>query len=316
MKTNFEISVEACRGSRHRENGKAGKRGIRNAVVARALKLLSCGAAFFCCVAYASEQQVIVDGAQRLGGVVRTSGHNVPLLHALEQILPTSYSVNVPNAGAWADAPVSWHSGEPVARVLGDVLSVDASLQARVDTDLRLVTVTARPRRALADGGVAAAGAAAKTVAAATPVAPAVTTATPSAPPLLATASAQAPAQPAQSPAPHAATQLLPTAAPAPQPAPPAPTAPPTPPAQTEWQMRKSDGSVRNALARWASEAGWQFVWDVPTDYQVDATATIHGTLEDALRQVTDALAGFQVPIQVVLYQRNHVMRVIAKGAS
>lgn len=92
--------------------------------------------------------------------------------------------------------------------------------------------------------------------------------------------------------------------------------APAAAPERTEWQMRLSDGSVRNALARWASEAGWQFIWDVPTDFQVDATATIHGTLAEALRQVTNALAGSQVPIQVVLYQRNRVMRVVPKGAS
>ncbi|MEJ0003012.1 MAG: toxin co-regulated pilus biosynthesis Q family protein [Pararobbsia sp.] len=80
--------------------------------------------------------------------------------------------------------------------------------------------------------------------------------------------------------------------------------------------MRTSDGSVRNALSRWASDAGWQFIWDVPTDFAVDATATIHGTLSEALRQVVDALAGSQVPIQVVLYKRNRVLRVVPKGAS
>ncbi|EMN1927473.1 toxin co-regulated pilus biosynthesis Q family protein, partial [Burkholderia ambifaria] len=120
-------------------------------------------------------------------------------------------------------------------------------------------------------------------------------------PPLLAaTQPASGPASPAPSSAPAATPAFVPAAA----------------PERTEWQMRLSDGSVRNALARWASEAGWQFIWDVPTDFQVDATATIHGTLAEALRQVTNALAGSQVPIQVVLYQRNHVMRVVPKGAS
>jgi hypothetical protein len=86
--------------------------------------------------------------------------------------------------------------------------------------------------------------------------------------------------------------------------------------AQTEWQMRISDGSVRNTLARWASEAGWQFVWEVPTDFAVDATATVHGTFEQALHQVVEALAGSAVPIQAVMYKRNRVLRVIAKGAN
>ena len=379
-----------------------------------AIRALLCGVWFACTVAHASDQQVIVDGGLRLGGVVRTGGHDVPLLRALEQIMPTSYSINVPNAGAWADASVSWRAGSSVVHALGEVLSVDSALQARVDTDMHLLTVTAHARRANVDApppsspaaGAASrmnsaatnasstlpAGAAAMAPAAGPAIAPAQTLVqarvstwipatpasarTPAVPPMPAPAPAPAPA-PVMSPAP-AAGPAMPASAPAPAPAlamPPAPapapampapvpalvSAPPraqvpapakrdaieppllaatqpasgpaspapssapaaTPafvpaaaPERTEWQMRLSDGSVRNALARWASEAGWQFIWDVPTDFQVDATATIHGTLAEALRQVTNALAGSQVPIQVVLYQRNHVMRVVPKGAS
>ncbi len=383
-----------------------------------AIRALLCGVWFACTVAHASDQQVIVDGGQRLGGVVRTGGHDVPLLRALEQIMPTSYSINVPNAGAWADASVSWRAGSSVVHALGEVLSVDSALQARVDTDMHLLTVTAHARRANVDAtqpsspaaGEASrmnsaatnapstlpAGAAAMAPAAGPAIAPAQTLvqarvstwipATPASartpaaalavPPVPAPAPAPAPA-PVTSPAP-AAGPAMPASVPAPAPAlamSPAPAAGPAMPAsapvlvsappraqvpapakrdaieppllaatqpasgpaspapssapaatpafvpaaapeRTEWQMRLSDGSVRNALARWASEAGWQFIWDVPTDFQVDATATIHGTLAEALRQVTNALAGSQVPIQVVLYQRNHVMRVVPKGAS
>ena len=383
-----------------------------------AIRALLCGVWFACTVAHASDQQVIVDGGQRLGGVVRTGGHDVPLLRALEQIMPTSYSINVPNAGAWADASVSWRAGSSVVHALGEVLSVDPALQARVDTDMHLLTVTAHARRANVDApqpsspaaGAASrmnsaatnasstlpAGAAAMAPAAGPAIAPAQTLvqarvstwipATPASartpaaalavPPVPAPAPAPAPA-PVMSPAP-AAGPAMPASVPAPAPAlamSPAPAAGPAMPAsvpvlvsappraqvpapakrdaieppllaatqpasgpaspapssapaatpafvpaaapeRTEWQMRLSDGSVRNALARWASETGWQFIWDVPTDFQVDATATIHGTLAEALRQVTNALAGSQVPIQVVLYQRNHVMRVVPKGAS
>ncbi|HGL4257471.1 toxin co-regulated pilus biosynthesis Q family protein [Burkholderia dolosa] len=374
-----------------------------------AIRVLLCGVWFACTVAHASDQQVVVDGGQRLGGVVRAGGHDVPLLRALEQIMPTSYSINVPNAGAWADAPVSWRAGSSVVHALGEVLSVDPALQARIDTDMRLLTVTAHARRANVDTpqpSSPAAGAASRMTSAATnasstlpagaaamaPVAgpavaqaqtvaqarvstsmpatpasartPAAALAVPPVPaPALAPASAPAPApapalamspapaagpampasvqapvsappraqapapaklpapakRDAMEPPPHAATQLASGAdSPAPSSAPAATPAfvPTAAPERTEWQMRLSDGSVRNALARWASEAGWQFIWDVPTDFQVDATATIHGTLAEALRQVTNALAGSQVPIQVVLYQRNRVMRVVPKGAS
>lgn len=369
------------------------------AAIPPAIRALLGGVWFACTVAHASDQQVIVDGGQRLGGVVRTGGHDVPLLRALEQIMPTSYSINVPNAGAWADAPVSWRAGSPVVHALGEVLSVDPALQARIDTDMRLLTVIAHARRANVDaprpfspaagaasrinGGATNAsstlptGAAAMAPAAgpaigqaqtvaqarvltsmpATPVSARTPAAALAVPPVPAPAPAPAlvmspapaagPAMPAsvparvsappraQVPAPAkrdaieppllAATQWAsgpgsPASAPAATPAF-APTATPAfapaaAPERMEWQMRLSDGSVRNALARWASEAGWQFIWDVPTDFQVDATATIHGTLAEALRQVTNALAGSQVPIQVVLYQRNRVMRVVPKGAS
>ncbi|WP_244107041.1 toxin co-regulated pilus biosynthesis Q family protein [Burkholderia ambifaria] len=368
---------------------------VRIAAMPPAIRALLCGVWFACTVAHASDQQVIVDGGQRLGGVVRTGGHDVPLLRALEQIMPTSYSINVPNAGAWADAPVSWRAGSSVVHALGEVLSVDPALQARVDTDMRLLTVTAHARRANVDApqpsspaaGAASrmnsaatnasatlpTGAAAMAPAAGPAIAPAQTLAqarvstwipatpasarTPAAalavPPVPASVPAPAPA-PVMSPAPAAGPAmpasvpalvsappraqvpapakrdaieppLLAATQPASGPASPAPSSAPaaTPafvpaaaPERTEWQMRLSDGSVRNALARWASEAGWQFIWDVPTDFQVDATAAIHGTLAEALRQVTNALAGSQVPIQVVLYQRNHVMRVVPKGAS
>ena len=363
------------------------------AAIPPAIRALLCGVWFACTVAHASDQQVIVDGGQRLGGVVRTGGHDVPLLRALEQIMPTSYSINVPNAGAWADASVSWRAGSSVVHALGEVLSVDPALQARVDTDMRLLTVTAHARRANVDApqpSSPAAGAASRMNSAATNASSTLPTGAaamaPAAGPAIAPAQtlAQArvstwiPATPASARTPAAALAVPPVPAPAPAPAPvmsPAPAAGPAMPAsvpalvsappraqvpapakrdaieppllaatqpasgpdspapssapaatpafvpaaapeRTEWQMRLSDGSVRNALARWASEAGWQFIWDVPTDFQVDATATIHGTLAEALRQVTNALAGSQVPIQVVLYQRNHVMRVVPKGAS
>ncbi|WP_116137949.1 toxin co-regulated pilus biosynthesis Q family protein [Trinickia diaoshuihuensis] len=303
-------------------NRDLGSTGARGGIVSLAVKASLCCAWLFCCAAHASDRQVVVEGGQRMGGVVRTSGHDVPLLRALEEILPTSYSVNVPNAGAWADTPVSWHAGGAVTRVLGEILSVDPALQARIDTDLRLVTVTAHARPASADAAPAAAGApsSAKPHAQDAPLATAVSiapaaTGLPAAPPLLVTA---APAASSPDVGPHAAapSPTVAVAAVAPASASESAPAPAVPPERTEWDMRTSDGSVRNALARWASETGWQFVWDVPTDFEVDATATIHGTLEQALRQVTNALAGSQVPIQVVLYKGNRVMRVVPRGGN
>ena len=325
---------------------------------------------------------MIVDGGERMGDVVHQGGHDVSMLRALEQIVPRTYSVMVPNAGEWADKPVSWRAGS-VVRALGDILSVDPSLQARVNTDLHVVTVAQDPRHAGKSPGAAAIHADAAEwspqnahaqfaanvgVSATPPVAPIM----PARPMTLVRADANAYGKPdadAGVPIPHvpesvaaeapavatarpaspiatyntndaksivsttpvaatsipmepAAMPLVPVAvssasAPAPLAATPSDEAAAVQPAgQMEWEMRTSDGSVRNALARWANEAGWQFIWDVPTDFAVDATATIHGTLQEALGQVTDALSSSQVPIQVVLYTRNRVLRVVAKGAN
>ncbi|MDQ7980289.1 TcpQ domain-containing protein [Paraburkholderia sp. SARCC-3016] len=287
-------------------------------------------------MAHASDAQVVVDGSERFGDTVRKSGHEVPLLRAIEEVVPPSYSVIVPNAGAWADMPVSWHSG-PVVRALGEVLSADASLQAKVNTELHIVTVTANARLAhaaehtplsaapaLADGMSSVKSADPPAIVRAIASAAAAGGAPPDATPLPSTGSepTSAPARPiastpARQPAPTvSAIQVpMPAVTPTPQDDAPASPAAALPPQQMEWQMRISDGSVRNALARWASDAGWQFIWDVPTDFAVDATATVHGTLDQALRQVVEALAGSQVPIHVIMYERNRVLRVVPKGA-
>jgi hypothetical protein len=101
-----------------------------------------------CCtsevLAAATDSRVFVEGNSHGDEAVRSSGHDVPLLHALEQVVPSSYSVNVPNAGAWADMPVSWRPGRSFVRVLGELLASNPALEARVNTDLRLVTVIAR----------------------------------------------------------------------------------------------------------------------------------------------------------------------------
>ncbi|MEJ0003011.1 MAG: hypothetical protein WDN30_04620 [Pararobbsia sp.] len=68
-----------------------------------------CGSLFVCGAARAADEQVVVDGSERVSDTVRKGGNDVQLLWALEQVVPSKYSVMVPNAGAWADAHVSWH---------------------------------------------------------------------------------------------------------------------------------------------------------------------------------------------------------------
>ncbi|WP_322064441.1 toxin co-regulated pilus biosynthesis Q family protein [Burkholderia ubonensis] len=106
--------------------------------------------------------------------------------------------------------------------------------------------------------------------------------------------------------APASAAQALPATA--------LPAAAPVP-AASSWDVRASDGTIRGVLSRWARTAGWQLVWDAPVDFSVDAQATLRGSFEDALQALVASLGRTSTPIQAILYQGNHVLRVVAQGA-
>ena len=284
-----------------------------------------------------ASEQVVVHGHAPARGAVKRGGNRASLRGALAVIVPPSYSINLPNAGGWADSPVSWHVHRAFPDALKEMLARYPDLVADVDTDIRLVTITQRTG-SFASQPPAPAAARAPALVAQSPSYPAARPVPQ--PPLLGKFDAGAstmpvapdPAGAARKPA---AVARPATAAPAPvrlptqpslstgevqlaQPAEPA-AAEPAPAASAAvraWRIGPSDRTVKTALARWASEAGWQFVWDVPTDYAVDASATINGTLEDALDAVVQALKRSQVPIQVILYKGNKVVRVVGEGAA
>jgi hypothetical protein len=291
--------------------------------------------------------QVEVQGHAPVRAIVRRGGRRVPLRIALADIVPRAYSINLPNAGAWADAPVSWRGHGTFVAVIREMLAPYPDLVAHVDTDLQLVTVTRRPASfaslsvppsmppALA--GAAPPGSDAGAIAAA---------AVPTAPPLVpatapAVANSSASRLMAERPRVLAWSSSGPDGGASHEAGLPLAPAPVTPslavatvnvagagnagnadnaaaaaPLTRTWQITPADKTVRSALARWAAEAGWQFVWDVPTDFSVDASATIHGTLEQALSEVVHALKRSQVPIQVILYGGNKVIRVVGEGAA
>lgn len=280
-------------------------------------------------------------GSVRVNGAVSehrlsTAGHDVPLRQALERIVPADYSINLPNAGAWAEMPVSWHARESFVAALREVLSASPLLSAQVDANLRLVTVRAQT---LPFGEAA-------------PVSPGMNTQPSAKPPFVAVAAASAAAaaagpQPkaalAQAPVPAAAdapaartavtTTPTPPTPPTPTHAPVAPPATqaaasaaqaahtdvfPVPPAEVsrKWELRVADRTVKNALARWAKEASWQLVWDVPVDFSIDADATVTGTFEEALQSAVHALDKSDTPVQAILYRGNKVLRIVARGAA
>ncbi|KVN33038.1 pili assembly chaperone [Burkholderia stagnalis] len=123
--------------------------------------------------------------------------------------------------------------------------------------------------------------------------------------PRVAQAQAQAQPQPQPQPQPQALAGATPAARPVPPPVANLPT----------WDVRASDGTIRGVLSRWARTAGWQLVWDAPVDFSIDAQATLRGSFEDALQALVASLGRTSTPIQAILYQGNHVLRVVAQGA-
>lgn len=91
------------------------------------------------------DDQVTIDGEIHDTPRVMVSGSGVPLRAALRQMVPPAYSINLPNAGAWAATPVGWSAGRSLAQTLRDMLAGHPELAAQIDTDFQLVTVRYRP---------------------------------------------------------------------------------------------------------------------------------------------------------------------------
>jgi len=81
------------------------------------------------------------------------------------------------------------------------------------------------------------------------------------------------------------------------------------------WAIRTGDVTLRAALARWAEQAGWQLLWEVPVDYAVDADSVVDGTFEQAVAQVASSMQGAEMPLRVIFYNGNKVLRIVSEGA-
>jgi len=245
---------------------------------------------------------------------VSVGGQDVPLREALERIIPANYSINLPNAGAWAETPVSWHPRQSFVAALREALSGLPDVSAHIDAGLQLVTIRSRTLpfgAASRQAGVPPmASAAAQKVG------------TASAEPLPAAAqpASQAVAAPAVKPVAPAAPASVPAAPAVLGSGPVSSTAESFPVSASEtartWRLAVADGTVKTALTRWAKDAGWQLVWEVPVDFGIDADATVTGTFQDALETVVRALDKGDTPIQAIFYKGNKVLRIVARGAS
>lgn len=80
------------------------------------------------------------------------------------------------------------------------------------------------------------------------------------------------------------------------------------------WDVRASDVTLRQALMRWAKDAGWQVSWEIAYDYPVQLEGSFAGTFEDAVTQFMSSLRYSDYPALACLYEANHVVRVLHYG--
>jgi hypothetical protein len=78
------------------------------------------------------------------------------------------------------------------------------------------------------------------------------------------------------------------------------------------WQTKTSDGTLRNALMRWAADARSTLVWQTPKDFPA-VDASFSGDLQTALEGVMRSLEHSEYPLRVCIYD-NNVIRVIHKS--
>jgi hypothetical protein len=82
-------------------------------------------------------------------------------------------------------------------------------------------------------------------------------------------------------------------------------------PVQT-WSVTVADKSVRALLERWSKSAGYQLVWEISVDLELNANATMTGSFEDALTSVLASLKNSDYPIEAMIYD-NKVVRMVKR---
>jgi hypothetical protein len=88
----------------------------------------------------------------------------------------------------------------------------------------------------------------------------------------------------------------------------------PAKPAPAAWDIVPADKTLNTALARWAAQAGWQLVWELPVDYAVEARTSVPGTFEEAVGTVARSMDTAEIPMKAIFYAGNKVLRIVAKG--
>jgi hypothetical protein len=85
-------------------------------------------------------------------------------------------------------------------------------------------------------------------------------------------------------------------------------------PQRPTWELVPSDKTLKAALTRWARMAGWQVVWELPVDYEVETRTAVQGTFQEAVGVVAKSMDSAEIPMKAIFYAGNRVLRIVAKG--
>ena len=80
---------------------------------------------------------------------------------------------------------------------------------------------------------------------------------------------------------------------------------------EKDWTVQFSDGTVRRMLQRWADDAGYQLLWEVPRDYPIEVEMKLHGKFRDAVRTLARSLALTDAPVQLSINPDIRLIRVV-----
>lgn len=81
------------------------------------------------------------------------------------------------------------------------------------------------------------------------------------------------------------------------------------------WEIALTDKTLNAAIARWTRLAGWQLLWELPVDYEVEAQTFVPGTFEEAVAIVAKSMESAEVPMKAIFYKGNKVLRIVPRGA-
>ena len=81
------------------------------------------------------------------------------------------------------------------------------------------------------------------------------------------------------------------------------------------WVISPEDKTLRNSLAKWCKQSGWQLVWNAHANYPVDTSWSINSSFESAVNEVLSATQHSEIPLMAVMYDSNRVLEIYSTAS-